>query len=206
MDSAEFDHVLGNGDLNWDPRRRIVTIATFMERIGLVSARDRFPVSHTHVYTDNVSTSILDHFMMDPTLMEVVEGAAATDLGDNLSCHSPCMLKLRLGELPTRPKVKVEGQTARRPAWYKADETNIHNFKQRSEGKLKKLTVPSSIHFSNTQCKDETHSSDRDGFVLDCMGSIIVASQETIPMSGGRGGSRDPGAGGGQSQQGEGNP
>ena len=50
LDSAEFDHVLWNGDLNWDPRRRSgfsVTISTFMERIGLVSAWDRFPVSHT---------------------------------------------------------------------------------------------------------------------------------------------------------------
>ena len=84
--------------------------------------------------------------------MEVVEGAAALDLRDNLSRHSPCMLKLRLGELPARPKVKVEGPTARRPAWYKAEETHTLNFKLRSEEKLRKLVVPPSIHCSNPQC------------------------------------------------------
>ena len=118
LDSEEYDHVIWNGDLNWDPRRRTgfaMTVSNFLERIGLVSAWTKFPVSHTHVHTDLKSTSILDHFLMDEALLKVVEGAEAADLGDNLSRHSPCILKLRVGELPARPRVQAEGKKASWP-------------------------------------------------------------------------------------------
>ena len=56
MDRTEFDNILWGGDLNWDPMRDTGfsdTMARFMEKIGLVSVWERFPISHTHIPTDN---------------------------------------------------------------------------------------------------------------------------------------------------------
>ena len=189
LDSEEFDHVLWNGDLNWDPRRRTgfsVTVATFMERIGLHSAWERFPVSHTHVHTDLKSTSILDHFMMDAALLAVVDSAVAVDLGDNLSRHSPCVLKARLGELPARPKAKGGQHKARRPAWYKAEDEQKEAFKLDCQTRLGRLVAPATLQCSNPMCKESDHSTHRDGFMLDVMGCVIEASHATIPMAGGK--------------------
>ena len=83
MDTQEFDHVLWNGDINWDPRRNSgfsTTVSTYLLRLGIHSAWERFPVSHTHVHTDLQTTSILDHFLMDEALLKVVESAVAVDL------------------------------------------------------------------------------------------------------------------------------
>ena len=145
MDSQEFDHVIINGDINYDPRRQssfAITVSSFLDRLGLHSAWERFPVSHTHVHTDFQSTSILDHFLMNEALLKVVESAVAVDLGDNLSRHSPCLLKVRLGELPARQKVTGEAKKVRRSAWYKADEAIKEAFKLECEAKLKQLKPP----------------------------------------------------------------
>ena len=50
---------------------------------------DKFPVSHTHIHTDNASLSTIDHFLVDPALLNVIEDATAVHLGDNMSRHSP---------------------------------------------------------------------------------------------------------------------
>jgi len=41
MDTEEYDHVMWNGDINWEPRRQSGssrTVSNFVERLGLVSA------------------------------------------------------------------------------------------------------------------------------------------------------------------------
>lgn len=107
MDKEEFDHVLINGDINWHRVRQndfTNIVEEFVEKIGLCSVWEKFPVSHTHIHTDHKSFSTLDHFLLDPDLLEVVEEAEALHIGDNLSRHSPIMMKVRLESLPARPK------------------------------------------------------------------------------------------------------
>ena len=57
MDRTEFDNVLWGGDLNWDPLRDTgfsETMSRFMDKIGLVSVWDKFPISYTHIHTDYI--------------------------------------------------------------------------------------------------------------------------------------------------------
>ena len=82
-----------------------------------------------------VGTSILDHFMVDTELLKVVKDAGAlNNLGDNLSRHSPIMIKLDLSNLPIKKKTEVVKK--RKPALYKAREMECKNFKVGLKQKL----------------------------------------------------------------------
>ena len=193
MDHSEFDHVILAGDLNWDPNRNSgfsIKVRDFFNRIGLISVWEKFPVTHTHIHTDMKSMSTLDHFMIDPGLLPAVADAGALHLGCNLSRHSPIMIKLDIGSLPSRTFTNV--RKPKRQAWYKADEEHKEAFCSQLEDKLSSLTAPSSLSCSDPLCKDATHTEERDSYVLDVMSSLIEVSHLTIPMAGG--GKVKPGA------------
>ena len=146
----------------------------------------KFDISHTHIHTDNKSVSTLDHFLVDPELLKVVEEAEAVHFGDNLSRHSPIVMKVRLESLPARPKHSAP-RPRRRPAWYKATERQQEEYKQLLEEKLGRLDKPPCLDCRDPLCSQAGHSEDRDGFVLDMMGAVIEASIEAHPKTGGMG-------------------
>ena len=122
MDNNEFDDIIIGADFNWDRNRNSefsLLMDQFVNRIGLKSVWDKFPVNFTHIHTDHVSTSTIDHFLVNERLLDFIEDAGAIHLGDNLSRHSPIMIKLNLGSIPRKPaqqpvRIKIK------PAWYKA--------------------------------------------------------------------------------------
>ena len=73
-----------------------------MDRLGLVSLWSQHQVKYTYMHTDYKSTSVIDHFMLSPRLLSLVEDCGVVERGDNLSGHSPIWVKLRLGALPIR--------------------------------------------------------------------------------------------------------
>ena len=117
------------GDFNWDVNRDSGfshQLRDFIIRIGLVSVWETHPVSHTHIHTNMQSMSTLDHFMVDPALLPAIIDAGALHLGCNLSRHSPIMIKLDIGNLPTR---SVHSPSKpKRPAWYKAEAAHKETF------------------------------------------------------------------------------
>ena len=76
----------------------------FVEKVGLCNVWEKVPGSHTHIHTDHRSFSTLDHFLLDPELLEVVKQTEALHIRDKLSRHSPIMIKVRLDSFPARPK------------------------------------------------------------------------------------------------------
>ena len=112
MDTAQFDHVLLNGDINYDPSRQSAfarAVREWLQRVNLYSVWDKFPVDYTHIHMDFASTSTLDHFVCNEALLQHVTQAAAMHLGDNPSRHSPIMLRLDLGVIPPPPRL-VQGR------------------------------------------------------------------------------------------------
>ena len=90
MDNADFDDILWNGDLNFDKSRSstFVNIVTrFLEKVGLESAWEYFPVDYTHIHTDLKATSTLDHFVMNKRLLNLISDCEVLHLGDNPSRH-----------------------------------------------------------------------------------------------------------------------
>ena len=186
MDKTEFDNILWGGDFNWDPMRVTgfsETVGRFMEKIGLVSLWERFSISHTHIHTDFKSTATLDHFMVNEGLLTFIKDAGALHLGDNLSRHSPIMVKINVGDIPVCEKKK--GSRPRKPAWYKSEQEDRDHFSSLLHHQLSLLPIPQSLHCSDPLCTVEHHSQERDNFVLDIMSSVIEVTHQTIPMSGG---------------------
>ena len=52
---------------------------------------------------------------------------------------------------------------------------------------MKSLESPECLNCSDPHCKNESHSEERDGHMLDIMGALIECSHEFIPMGGGKG-------------------
>ena len=90
---AEFSEceVVWAADMNYDTRRDnhfTRTVRPVLQRMGLVSLWEGRNVDHTHVHTDGVSTSIIDHFLVSRPLLALVEDCGPVHRGNNLSRHS----------------------------------------------------------------------------------------------------------------------
>ena len=118
-----------------------------MKRLGLTSVWEKYTITYTHLHTDFKLTSTLDHFSVNESLLSLVVDAGVLHLGDNLSRHSPIILKLDLGKIPAR-KV-VTAVLPKRPAWYKADQEAIDQYTGYVHNKLSMLEVPDSLLCSN---------------------------------------------------------
>ena len=101
-----------------------------------------------------------------------------------MSRHSPILLKLRVGDIPT--KKKLQHSVPRKPAWHKADKEAICNYKTELQDKLEKMSLPASLSCEDPHCGDPAHSSDRDSIMLDILCSMVESSHKAIPLSGGR--------------------
>ena len=77
LNNTEFDDIVWGSDLNWDPSRDFQfsrSLASFVQETGLVSLWESFPVPYTHIHTIGRSRSVLDHFLLTPRLLSLVEG------------------------------------------------------------------------------------------------------------------------------------
>ena len=159
MDRSHFDDVLWNGDLNYNKSRNtsfVVTLSRFLTRVGLVSVWDHYPVDYTHINTDFISTSTLDHFVVNGRLIDLITDCGTLHLGDNPSRHSPIVLKLNLAAIPMKTEVK---QTfTRKPAWYKATEQDTMKYTMELHSRLFALEQPTYLNCSNTLYESSLHS------------------------------------------------
>ena len=185
MDDTEYDDVIIGGDLNWDNRRDSgfsQVMRDFLSRIGLKSVWEKFQVGYTHIHTDLKSTSILDNFLMNERLLDLVEVAGVLHLGDNLSRHSPIMIKLKIGAIPLKPDRK-EAPKPRRPAWYKATIEDINDYTELLDENLTNLMYPESIFCTDVHCTDQQHRQDRDDHVLNILTSMVESSYSAVPLT-----------------------
>ena len=161
----------------------MLSVKTFLERIGLSSVWEKFPIDFTHVHTDGHSSSILDNFFMSKKLLDMVSDAGPIHLGDNRSRHSPIMLKIQLEDMPTRNKAQPKIVRVKKPAWYKASHDNKTEYTALLDQKLGDLQPPDCLNCSDADCQLEEHTRDRDRYVVDVMCAIMESSHQSIPMS-----------------------
>ena len=130
LDENIFDDCILGGNFNFDKRRNtgfVNEVSTFLDKIGLLSVWEKFPIDFTHLHTDLKSSSILDNFLCYHAYLDKVSDAGPVHLGDNRSRHSPIMMKVDLGNIPTKQPAQ-EPRSCRKPAWYKSSEENINEY------------------------------------------------------------------------------
>ena len=175
LNKGGYDGCLCAGDWNYDARRNsgfARSMLAFLDRVGLVSVWERFPIDFTHIHTDNKSTSILDNFYVNEGLLQFIESAGPLHLGDNTSGHSPILLTLRIADIPKKPE-EEELRMPRRLAWDKADEGQRKLFTVKLKEKLELLQDPECLSCEDVKCKHQHHSEERDSHVLNVMTAWI---------------------------------
>ena len=196
LDTAQFDDVLLAADMNWDLTRQTgfaLSVRQFLNRVNLCSIWESKSINYTHIHTDDKSFSTIDHFIVNERLLDLVTDCGPLHLGDNMSRHSPIMVRINLGALVERRKSEVV--RPRRPTWYKASEQQQVDYRIDLDKRLKRVALPDSLDCRDTHCREETHSKQRDDFVLDVMGAAIESSHKCIPIVGGRQKSARPDSG-----------
>ena len=186
LDNNTFDDCIIGGDLNFDEKRVsgfASCLKNFMERIGLISVWEKFPIDYTHVHTDMKSFSTIDHFFVSPQLLELVEDAGVIHLGDNPSRHSPIMIKVNVANLQSDHPREAQAARVRKPAWYKATTEDKNEYTALLEQKLVAIVPPDTLGCCDVNCQDAVHSQERDSHILNVMCSIMEASHECIPLT-----------------------
>ena len=176
-------------------------MAAFVDKLGLVSLWSQHPVKYTYMHTDHKSLSVIDHFMLSPRLLSLVEDCGVIERGDNISGHCPIWVKLRLGTLPV--KQGAAAWVPRKPAWSKATQDNKAVYTQDLQSKLMAINLPLlELGCENPHCQDKSHSERRDSFVLDILLALVESSYTSLPLSGGSGGGGRDGKGKGKARPG----
>ena len=187
IENNNFDDIVWGSDLNWDPSRNSHfsrTMQSFVQKLGLVSLWSSNPVPYTHMHTDGKSSSTIDHFLLTPRLVPLVEDCGVIERGDNLSRHCPIWVKLRLGTLPLRKQSRI--WVPKRIGWSKSTEAERFNYTSDLQARLLALKLPDTIWCADPHCRDPSHLQDRDGLVLDILEGIVQSSYDTLPTHGGR--------------------
>ena len=184
LDQGGYDGCICAGDWNYDARRKsgfARSMATFLEDVGLISIWEKFDVDFTYMHTDHKSTSILDNFYVNESLLPFIEDAQPVHLGDNPSGHSPIVLTLKIDNIPVK-LVEEEVRVPRRIAWEKAEEEELRAYRENLQGRLEELGQPDTLDCHDVHCQDQQHVDERDKYVMDVISAVVEAGYSSLPL------------------------
>ena len=186
LDNNSFDDCIVGGDINFDTSRTTGfanIVRDFFSRLGLVSIWQKFPVDFTHIHTDMKSFAVLDHFFVNQNLLDCVVDAGPLHLGDNLSRHSPIMMKVKLSQVVKSRNKQPDIPRPRKPAWFKATQEDKNSYNEVLYTQLRELDIPDSLGCTDVSCKCLVHSQDRDRLMIDILCTIVETSHRCIPLT-----------------------
>ena len=179
--------ILWAGDFNYEITRDnqfTRAMASCLQQLGLVSIWQQNNIDFTHIHTDGISKSTIDHFMVTPALVPLIKDSGPVHRGDNLSRHSPIFVTLNLSNIQSQTS-SCQPPPQRNPAWDKASSEELDNYTTTLHTKLQGIKVPDSIkNCKDSFCKIECHTEDCDSLVLDILLSIVETSYTTLPLTG----------------------
>ena len=197
LENTAYNDIVWGSDINWDVSRNTKfsrTVANFLQRLNLVSLWEHHQgqkISHTfeQVFKNGrFSRSTVDHFILSPRLLPLVEDCGVIHRGDNLSVHSPIWVRLKLGTLPLIQKYQLAWP--KKPSWSKASSDQVHSFTASLQESLQSLQISPNLHCQDVKCSDRGHTEEIDSVVLDILCSIVESSYTNLPSYGGKGGGR----------------
>ena len=182
------------GDWNTDFSRnsRFVNIVReFLLNHNLVTVWSAFPVDFTfsfHQFRNGnniLSTSCIDHFVMQPDTLSDVSHAQVIHMGDNLSNHEPIYLEFKINVVPILPTndVLTGNSDTQRPIWRKATDQHIINYRRDLKNSLDNIAPNGGILCNDPTCSNVDHHNDLDNFCELVINSIDTAVINNIPSA-----------------------
>ena len=182
------------GDMNLDLSRntRFVNIMReFFLNCNLISVWSSFNVDFTfsNHQTRNgnniLTTSCIDHFVVQPIVLSQISHAQVIHLGNNLSNHDPIFLSIKIDSVPIVSTTENSDANVHipKPVWRKASEVHINNYRNDLKSKLGNHVLTEGILCNDPSCSDSNHHKDVDAFCNLIINSIDSAVHSNIPLS-----------------------
>jgi hypothetical protein len=186
IENAQCNQLIIGGDINCDFIRRtpfVNKIQMFLKSLNLNTIWNTFPTDFTHVHTDNVSTSIIDHFLVSANI-HVVNASTVHHI-DNVSRHSAITMRvsnIMLKETFVCSSVVDPEQTLPRIAWYKSSKNDIDIYQNKLNTILQQIEKPIFLNdCHNLCCNDDEHRATIDAYCVNVIRAIEDASSH-IPL------------------------
>ena len=127
--------------------------------------------------------SIIDHFMVPNYVFEShIKAVTTVHDVDNLSDHDP--VSMQIGLVVRTFVLTVPKNNKTKPAWYKANRTDILKYKNHLQSHLHNISVPTSVlSCHDVKCYNEEHASLLKQYISDIMCVCTEAANSTIPQT-----------------------
>ena len=130
------------------------------------------------------ATSLIDHFVIDECLSNLVTDYFCFQRGDNLSDHSPIVLRLRLAqELETCTESPREAGV--RLSWQKATDNDIADYRQVLSFLLNDINAPDNplMCRNGICCEQSLHKHEIEMYALTLSSACLAAAEACIPRA-----------------------
>ena len=147
--------------------------------------RDIYNIQETdftfsQVLNNQTSTSVIDHFVGNDTLVKSVIDAGVIHDPNNPSNHEPIFTKLSLQGIDLSNESEIKQS---RVKWEKATELAKDKFKEVLDNKLLNISVPHTVSCRDVSCV--AHTADLEDYTMDIMEAVESAAVECLPVVGG---------------------
>lgn len=182
------------GDLNLDLSRNtrfVNTVRDFFIDYNLISVWSAFNIDFTfcnhQVRNGNniLTTSCIDHFIVQSHFLTGVSHAQVIHSGDNLSNHNPIYLQINIDSGVGDVNVNCDNSIVHvpRPMWGKASADQINNYRGDLKNKLNNIRVSEGMLCNDPTCCDSSHHNDVDNYCKFVVNSLDSAVHSNIPFS-----------------------
>ena len=155
----------------------------------LVKVWDSIVVDFTYIHTQrnadghiSSNMSIVDHFCASPNIIDCIDQAGVLHSADTAEDHSPIYLKLSIDV-----GVSVQNEEVsfiERPAWKKASDKNIKDYRNILSDKFINLSPHEDILLCrDVHCCDPNHLIKITEFTTDVLEAVVDSVKDSIPVT-----------------------
>ena len=184
MDTTDYDHVIVGGDFNTDFSRSSTSLHNaplneFNDRQCLHSGLNSSMACVDFTYHNDFtgSKSIVDHFFLSELLFLSINEYRSLDDGDNLSDHSPLLLKLSIPVVATQSLLKSEFH--KKASWNRATENDLNRYRSALRERLTTLEVPHHVMQCNELCR--AHDAEIEQYHNNIIEICLESADRAIP-------------------------
>ncbi len=140
---------------------------------------NQFSVDYTYIHTDKESSLIIDHFLVNETIINLCTVGGVNHIYSDRIFHSTAFLHLDIGCIPVY--IQDRNNFIPKVAWYAASHCDTYKYNLQHE--LKHLTVPVCINeCTDSCCESLSHKEDINKY-YDTLLNVLISAGEHLPKT-----------------------